>query len=1122
MHSTNPVSVMGEVQMVPISNYLAMVVSSRSLVHSTLYLLAKMKGIRLLFVLSLFLVSLITSVAAQAQGTRLLRQPTISASHVVFAYGGDLWIASRSGGEARRLTSTPAVESNPHFSPDGQWIAFTSNRSGTSAVYVVSTEGGTPTRLTWYPAGTHTVGWTPDGSRVLYASSRATAPSGHDRLWTVSVQGGPSELLPAPWGHRGSYAPDGKRMIIDRMSRWESEFQDYRGGQNTPLILMDLETLEETWLPNERTTDTHPIWLGDQIYFLSDRNGPVNIWSYDPANGALAQVTTFGEPDVKWLTGGAGMLAFERDGYLHTLDPTTGTSQQLDITVRGDFPWAEARWEFVGDQVRNVALSPTGQRAVMEARGEIFTIPIEKGDARNLTRSSGAADRAPTWLPDGSRVAWFSDDGTGYVLMLADQDALSDPERIAIGESKMVWEPTWSPDGKWLAFVDDDVRIQVLNLETKQIVTADAGGTNIERGNLRITWSPDSKWLAYAKTASNNFRRVMVWHIEDQQPTALTDPLADAFAPSWDRDGRHLYFLASTNVALGSGWANTSAMKANRSQAAYAIVLRKDDPSPFPPESDEEPVKEESEDDDAEEEEGEEEGSEENDEGVQIDFDNLDRRTVALPMSTGSYSTTLAGPEGSVFIRSGGTLHKFTLKDRKAEAFLQGVRQVAISQDGKKLLARTGSSTWRIVDTGSKPNGDKGKLDIKLRMWLDRAEEWTQIFEEAWRYERDFFYDPNHHGRDWNAVRDRYEPLVSYVRHRTDLTYILDQMNGELSVGHSFVFGGDYPAVDTVRVGLLGADFEAHEGHWRIQRIYTAESWNPNLTAPLDRPGLNIEEGQYLVGVDGRALTASDDPYRLLDGTANRQTVLHVNNSPSMDGAWTETVEPIRSESGLRQRAWVEDNRRYVDEHSEGKLAYIWVPNTGGGGVVSFDRYYFAQQDKPAAIIDERFNGGGLLDDYMVDLMTRRLRAAITNEVPNGRAFRLPAGILGPKVLLINEKAGSGGDFFPWVFRQQQAGPLIGMRTWGGLVKSSVHYALVDGGALTAPDNAVFDPINNRWIAENEGVAPDIEVRLSARALAEGRDPQLDRAIEEALRLLEAEPVPSVTPPPFSTPANDQ
>ncbi|HEY6853252.1 MAG TPA: PDZ domain-containing protein, partial [Gemmatimonadales bacterium] len=397
--------------------------------------------------------------------------------------------------------------------------------------------------------------------------------------------------------------------------------------------------------------------------------------------------------------------------------------------------------------------------------------------------------------------------------------------------------------------------------------------------------------------------------------------------------------------------------------------------------------------------------------------------------------------------------------------------------------------------------------------------EWRQIFDEAWHYERDFFYDPGMHGNDWNAVRARYRPLVPWVRHRADLNYVLDQVNGELSVGHSFVGAGDFPDVDTSRVGLLGADLVADGGRWRIRRIYTFESWNPTLAAPLDRPGMRVREGTYLVGVDGVALTSADDPYRLLDGTADRQTVLMLNDRPSLDGHWTETVVPIRSEAGLRLRAWVEDNRRRVDSLSGGTLAYVWIPNTGGGGVASFDRYFFAQQDKQGAVIDERYNGGGNLDDYMVDYMNRSLRAAITNEVPGGQPFRLPQGVLGPKVLLINERAGSGGDYFPWAFRQQHDGPLIGTRTWGGLVKSSVHYLMVDGGFITAPDNAVFDPINHKWIAENEGVPPDIEVLMDAKTVAAGRDPQLERAVQETLRLVRAAGNAPVTPPPFSRPS---
>lgn len=1075
------------------------------------------------------LLGTLTTTNAQS-GTRLLRQPTLSAKHVAFTYGGDLWLAERGGGEARRLTSTPAVESNPHFSPDGTQIAFTSNRSGTPSVYLVPVEGGTPQRLTWHRSGASARGWTPDGQRVLYASTRETAPVSFNRLWTVPATGGPSTQLPAPWAYDGSYAPDGQRIVVDRMSRWDTEWRAYRGGQNTPLVVLNLSNLDEVLIPCERTTDVQPLWLGNTIYFLSDREGGVaNVWAYTPADGGLRQVTKYKNgSDIKWLTGQGDQLLIERDGYLHTLDPSNGETTTLTITVRGDFPWAETRWEDVSERVSATSLSPTGKRALMEARGEIFTVPVEHGDARNLTRSSGAADRAPLWSPDGTQIAWFSDaGGQGYGLMIGDQDGMGEPRRIDIGESKMAWEPTWSGDGKYLAFVDDDVRVRVVDLEAGSIRTADVGGVNIERGDMGLSWSPDSKWLAYARSAPNNFRRVTLWSLETGETQPLTDPLADAFAPTWDRDGRHLYFLASTDVALGSGWANTSAIAADPEYAAYVVVLREDDPTPFPLRSDEEPEPETTETEEPEttsEESDDEDATDADDDSVRIDFDRVDRRTIALPVPVSNYRSLVSGPEGSVFITErvpnsrGLKLHKFTLEGRKAEDFAKGVSQVSVSADGKKILFRSGGG-WRVVSTAKPPGNGKGQLKVNLRMQLDRLAEWEQMFHEAWRYERDYFYDPGTHGRDWNDVRERYAPLLPYLRHRSDLTYILDQVNGELSVGHSFVFGGDFPDVDRASGGLLGADLVLEGGGWRIQRIYTSESWNPNLTAPLDQPQLEVAEGDYLVGVNGTPLTANDDPYRLLDGTAGLQTVLHLNTQPGMDGARTITVEPIRSENALRQRAWVEDNRRRVDELSDGRLAYVWVPNTGGPGFVSFNRYFFAQQDRDGAVIDERFNGGGLLDDYMVDLMTRRLRAAITNEVPNARHFRLPAGILGPKVLLINERAGSGGDFFPWVFRQQQAGPLIGARTWGGLVKSSVHYRLVDGGALTSPDNAVFDPINGSWIGENEGIAPDIEVRLDAKSAADGRDPQLERGVQEALRLLEQEKPIEVTPPAYPKPA---
>jgi tricorn protease len=873
---------------------------------------------------------------------------------------------------------------------------------------------------------------------------------------------------------------------------------------------MDLNTLSEKEIPSNSTMDQYPNWIGDDVYFTSDRNFITNVFAYQPLNETVRQITEIKTGDIKWLSGNGKELVFEQNGYLHLLDPTSGKSKQLEINVIGDFPWSETKWENVTTRADNVSLSPTGKRIILEARGEIFTVPVENGNTRNITQSSDAADRRPIWSPDGKQIAWFSDKGgESYALYISDQEGKTSPRKISIGESKLGWTPTWSPDSKYIAFVDNAVRIKVIELSTGKITQADIGGANIERDNMALSWSPDSKWLVYTKTAPNNFRRITVWSLETGKATALTDPMGDAIAPSWDLGGRYLYFLASTNKALGSGWANTSSMSAKPSFAAYLIVLRKTDPTPFPLKSDEEPdsTKEVKKPKDTA-----------NAKAVKIDFDNIDRRTLALPsVSEGEYEQTLSGPKGSVFITAGPNISKFTIDTKKFDEFAKGT-DASVSANGEKILFKSGDN-WRVVATANPPTPAQGNVTVNLQMQLNRLEEFKQILTEAWRYERDYFYDKNLHGRDWQEVYDYYIPLTQYIKHRSDLTYVLDQIGGELSVGHSFVGGGDFPSIEKNTACGLGADLVQNNGRWQVKRIYNTESWNPSLSAPLAQPDLKIEEGNYILAIDEKSLTADMDPYALLNGHAKKQTTLLVNTKASEEGAWTIKVEPIESESALRQRAWVEDNRRKVSELSKGKLGYVWVPNTGGPGFVSFNRYYFAQQDKMGAVIDERFNGGGLLDDYMVDLMVRRLRAAATNEVPGGTPFNLPSGILGPKALLINELSGSGGDFFPWAFRHQKVGPLIGTRTWGGLVKSSVHYSLVDGGYITAPDNAIFDPQANKWIAENEGVAPDIEEKIDAASASIGRDPQLERAVKEVLLLLEKDSKPTVAHPPYSTPA---
>ncbi len=633
-------------------------------------------------------------------------------------------------------------------------------------------------------------------------------------------------------------------------------------------------------------------------------------------------------------------LAFERDGYLNLYNLSTNQVTQLEITVTGDFPWADVQWEDVSSLVRAASLSPTGKRAIMQARGEIFTIPAEHGDVRNITESSGAADRAPVWSPKGDKLAWFSDaGGNGYALMIGTQDGLTEPKSISIGESKMAWEPTWSPNGKWIAFTDNKVRIRVVDIEKESIKTVDTGNNNLERGDMGLTWSPDSKWLAYSKSASNNFRQIMLWSKTDNSIHPITNNFADAFSPAWDRDKKHLYFLASTDLALRSGWANTSSMTASPEYSVYVVNLQKNEDSPLKLRSDEEEVKK---DEDKKEEKADEKDTKkgkdkkekdetDKEESMTIDFNGIDRRTIALPMPARNYHLVVCGPEGTLFVgenvpnSQGLTIQKFTLKERKATPYVEGVSQVSVSSDGKKLLAKAGSS-WKIMDT-DKASGKEGEtLKVSLKMKLDRSKEWKQMFEETWRYEKDYFYAPNMHGRDWDVVYKRYAPLVPFIKHRTDLTYILDQVNGELSVGHSFVNGGDFPKTETNSVGLLGADLVQEKNRWKIQRIYTTESWNPELSSPLEEPGLKVAEGNYIVGINGEELTAEDNPYRFLDGTSGVQTVLYINSTPEFKGAWEITVKPIPSENALRQRAWVEDNRRMVDSLSNGKLAYVWVP----------------------------------------------------------------------------------------------------------------------------------------------------------------------------------------------------
>jgi tricorn protease len=1078
-----------------------------------------MKSVCALFGLAVF-----ASTPLAAQGTRVLRQPTVSATQIAFTYAGDIWVVDRNGGDARRVTSYPGVESNPQFSPDGKSIAFTGDYAGNPDVFVVDAGGGQPRRLTWHPGPDLVRGWTPDGKAVVFATDRENPRGDRLRLWSVPVVGGFEQPLPLPPMNRGMYAADGRRFAYEAITQWDIEWRNYRGGQNRPIQIFNFADSTVAAVPWDGSKDTWPAWLGNAVYFISDRDWGANVWRYDLAGGpgALTQITHYSDFDVKTLGAGGGVLVYEEAGYLHLYDPANHSDKQLVVNVRGDLPWAAPRWIDAARYADAVSLSPTGKRALIGARGEIFTVPAEKGDVRNLTQSAGVADRAPVWSPDGKQIAWFSDASGEYRLMIGTQDGLTAPREIRLEHPTFYYDPAWSPDGKYLAFTDAGRVLWVVDVASGKVTRADGDNYAHPDRSLVPAWSPDSRWIAYAKRLTTQFRALMVYSLADNRARQLTDGLSDAGNPTWDASGKYLYFLASTEYGLGSGWLDLSSYDRRNRQAVYLAVLAADTPSPFLPESDEEtgdttaapaatpaskgPPRA---------------AASADTTRVRIDFEGLGQRVLDLGLPTRAYTDLQAGAAGVVFVseavenQPGVTLQRYDLKKRKAEPFLSGVTLFSLSRDGKKLLYRV-QDQWGIVATEQALKPGDGRIAVELRMRLDPRTEWQQIFREAWRFERDYLYVPNLHGADWNAVYGMYQPWIEHVGHRSDLTYILDLLGGELTLGHTFVGGGDYPPVDTVSVGLLGADIVAVGPRYRITRIYNGEEWNPGLKAPLRAPGVKVRPGDYLIEVNGVDLTTATNLYRPFEGMANRQTVLRLNDRPTRDGSWTVTVVPVPSETELRTQAWVADNRRLVDSLSGGRLAYVWLPNTADDGYTYFNRYYFAQQNRPGVILDERYNHGGFIADYFVDLLNRPLRGYFNNPVADRKPWTEPlTGIFGPKVMLINEMAGSGGDMLPYLFHQMKLGPLVGARTWGGLVGIWDVPGLIDGGGITAPRGGFFNA-DGQWDVEDQGITPDIPVEATPQQLLTGHDTQLERGVAEALRLLEANPVrlkPEPAPP---------
>ena len=1098
-----------------------------------------------------------SSVAAQT-GPVLAQQPVLSATQVVFVFAGDLWSVPRAGGEARRLTTGAGVESNPSFSPNGEWIAFTGQYDGNTDVFVMPAQGGVPKRLTWHPDADTALGWSPDGKRVLFSSTR-TSHSRFRELFLVGLDGGLAEKLPLPMGFEAAFSPDGDRIAYVPLGRAFTAWKRYRGGQATPIWIASLSSSQIEKLPRETSNDYSPMWVGDRIYFLSDRTEPVTLYSYDIKAKKVSQVVQNSGMDFKSASAGPGAIVLEQFGQIQLYDLASARLTPLKISIAGDIAEMRPKYVNVGRRLTNAHLSPTGVRALFEARGDILTVPAEKGDTRNLTSTPGVMERDPAWSPDGQWIAYFSDESGEYELHVRDSLGRSEPRKIRLEQKPTFYvAPRWSPDSRKLAYLDAHLHTWYVDIDQRKPVKVDKDRFLFPPQERLPVWSLDSKWIAYSKRLPNYLSAIFIHSIADGTSRQLTDGLSDARYPVFDADGKHLYFTASTDSGPSLEPDIRSAVRPP-TRSVYVVVLSKNDPSPLAPESDEEKVSKPGDDktakpadtpatkSDAGGDESRPPAAPPKVADVRIDWDRINQRILALPLPARRYVALQAGKAGTLFALEGAapgpgstpgtTVHRHDLKQRRSDVVASGVRFFEVSANGEKTLTAQGDR-WTIQAlrpmppasggapgaSGTGPagpgpaSGGGGAASFTLKteeieIRSDPRSEWKQMYYDAWRIQREFFYDPALHGLDLQAAIKKYEPYLESVQSRRDLNYVFADMMGEITVGHLGVGGGDVPETKTISSGLLGCDYRIENGRYRFSRIYDGENWNPDLKAPLTQPGVNVQEGEYLLAVNGREVRATDNVYSFFEATAGKNVLIRVGPNADGSAAREVTVVPIPNEARLRNLAWIEGNRRKVDQATAGKVAYVYMPDTSFGGLTNFTRYYYAQVGKEAVIVDERFNGGGALATDIIEHLKRTMMSLVATR--DGEDEVQPQGaIFGPKVMIINEFAGSGGDAMPNYFRRAGVGKLIGKRTWGGLVGRAGAPPLMDGGFVTAPSSAVWGPAGE-WDAENVGIPPDIEVEHDPALVRQGKDPQLERAISEVMTELKKHPVAKPTRPAY-------
>ncbi len=1057
-----------------------------------------------------------------AEEARLLRFPDIHGDRVAFVYAGDIWLAASRGGEARRLTSHEGMELFPKFSPDGKRIAFSAEYGGNRQIYVVGVEGGTPEQLTWYndvgsmpPRGGfdyRVLDWTPDGKHILFRGNRLPWGVRMGRLYLIAADGGMETPLEIPESGAGMFSPDGKKIVYTPIDREWRTWKRHVGGRAQDVWIYDLEKHASTRLTDWKGTDNQPLWVGSTIYYTSDRTaGRLNLWACDEDGGNKRQVTRHEDFDVLWASAGPSSIVYEAGGYLYQLDPASGQSSKIEITLHGDFLARMPHRQNVSERIGSGDISPSGKRAVFGARGEIFTVPASDGEVRNLTRTPGIREMQPVWSPDGGSIAYLSDRTGEYELYVRPQDGSGDERRITKDGDTWRFPPVWSPDSKKLAFGDTKQQLRYADVETGEVTTVDIG----TYGPITTyDWSPDSRWIVYTKTDDAQFSSIWVHSLPDRASTQLTGDYTNDFSPSFDPKGRYLYFLSDRDFNLEFSGYEFNYFYTDPTRV-YAALLKADGPALFQPKSDEEEIKKA--DDEEKNGNGEENGEkkEEEEPKIEIDFDGFDHRVVALPGGPSTYGSVAAVEDGVLFARfgdDGPEVRKFSIESEEVETILPGVGNFAVSKDGKKLLYSSGSN-YGIVDVKKDQKPDAGRLELSgMTMRVDPVAEWRQIFLDGWRITRDWFYDEGMHGIDWREIHDLYAPLVPHIAHRGDLDYILGEMGGELNAGHFYVNWGDFPRPDRVDNGLLGAEIFADSGYFKIAKIFPGENWHADFRSPLTEPTVDVAEGEWILAVDGRSTKGVDNFYELLEGAAGRTVVLRVNDKPKEDGARDVSVRPIARETNLRYLDWAQSRLEMVDRLSNGRIGYIHLPNTAFEGNRELRKWFYPQAHRDALIFDARYNGGGFIPDRMMELISRK---RLSSWARRGiEPFDTPGYYHeGPKACLMNGYSSSGGDAFPYYFRKLGLGPLIGTRTWGGLIGLSGNPGFMDGGSLSVPTFRFLDTEGN-WAVENEGVAPDVEVIDRPELVAKGEDPSLEKAVEMLLEELKRNPPKEIVVPP--------